>query len=285
MVVAALVPPCQAEPLDWNGFTTVGAELFINRMDGSMGFERQQGGTGTWNHFQEDLGLPAQTWQMRLNVSVRPLEHHLVRMYGCIPETYKGSNVLTRDLVTKNYIYNQGTAVQSEARVGMLGFGYDLDFVVGPRWWAGLNGDLRYLDYRVRFGGTGIPIILSTTFPAPSPPVNNDSVNTGVTDTVAITEVTPCIGAHFQTRIPVLDQRFPRLGVGIFGRMTYGMTPNFLNYYDLSTGATISLASAGLPFFDAKLAYELEGAQQQNIEGKDLDYQRAGFLASLQVAF
>jgi hypothetical protein len=281
---AAFVSPCHAEPLDCDGFASLGTELFINRMDGSMGFERQQGGTGTWNDFQQDLGLPNQTWQIRLNFALRPLEHHLVRMYGSIPENYKGTNLLTRDLVTKNYIYNQGTVVQSEARIASFGFGYDLDFLVGPRVFAGLNGDLKYLDYRVRFGGQGIPVVDNTFAPGP-PAVNTAAINTGLRDTVAITEITPCIGAHFQTRVPFPTQRFIGLGVGIFGRMTYGMTPNFLNYYDLSTGAAVSLARAGLPFFDAKLAYELEGAQQQNIGGKDLDYQRSGFLASLQLAF
>jgi hypothetical protein len=200
---------------------------------------------------------------LRLSLSVRPLEHHLLRLYGTIPETYTGEHVLTRELTTKNNIYPVGTLVKSEARYGMFGFGYDLDFLVGPRWFGGLHGDLRYLDTRVRMR----------------------NLISGLEDTVSVSEVTPCVGAHVQTRVPVLDGRFPGLGVGVFGRMTYGMTPNFLNYYDLSTGVAASMAIAGFPALEAKAAYELEGLTELNISGKDLHVQRAGFLVSLQAAF
>lgn len=263
MVLAALTTLAHAEALEWNGFGTAGAELFINRLDGRVGFERQQGGTGTLNDLQEDLGLPSQTLTLGLKVAVRPLEHHLLRMYGIIPETYKGQKILSRPLTTKNNIYPAGTVVNSEARIAMFGFGYDLDFLVGPRWYGGLHGDLRYLDFRVRLG----------------------TAATLLEDTALLNEVTPCVGAHVQTRIPVMDRRFPTLGVGIFGRMTYGMTPNFLNYYDVSTGVVMGMAAAGFPALEVKLGYGLEGAQQQNIEGKDLEYQRSGFLVSLQVAY
>jgi len=261
--LAAYPASSHADALDWNGFGAVGAELFLNRFDGRIGFERQQGGLGTLNDFQADLGLPTHTWALRLTASVRPLEHHLLRLYGQIPEIYKGSRVLTRQITTKTNVYPAGTPVDSEARLGMFGFGYDLDFLVGPRWYGGLHGDLRYLDFRVRFG----------------------TAETGLEDTALLNEVVPCIGAHFQTRVPVIDARFPGLGVGIFGRITYGMTPNFINYYDISTGVMTTLAAAGLPAVEVKAGYQLEGVQQQNIEGKDLEYQRAGFLVTLQIAY
>jgi len=251
------------DPLDWNGFGAAGLEVWLTRMDGSVGFAREPGNIGTLNDLKEDLGLPGGNTTFRILASVRPLEHHLVRLYGNIPESYRAEKQLERQLRTRNNTYEANTIVKTETRYGMYGFGYDLDFLVGPRWFGGLHGDLRYLNFRVRM----------------------KSDTTGPEDTAGVNEVTPCIGAHGQGRLPVIDQRFPGLGLGIFGRMTYGMTPNFLNYYDVTTGVTFTIAPRGYVALDLKAGYALEGLDQENISGKDVHLQRAGLMFSVQAAF
>lgn len=263
LLLTCLPSLSNAEPLDWSGFGSFGLEVWLTRMDGRVGFERQPGATGTLNDFRDDLGLPGGNATFRLLASMRPLEHHVVRLYGAIPEFYRAEKLLERQLRTRNNIYEPNTLVKSETRYGMFGFGYDLDFLVGPRWFGGLHGDLRYLDFRVRMR----------------------SDTSGLEDIAGVNEVTPCIGAHAQGRLPVTDRRFPGLGLGIFGRMTYGMTPNFLNYYDVTTGVVFSLALGGYVALDLKAGYALEGLVQENISGKDVQFQRDGFMFSVQAAF
>lgn len=263
VILIALPTECRSDSLDWSGFATAGLEVWLTRMEGRIGFEREPGATGTLNDFTEDLGLPAGNTTFRLLIGARPLEHHLVRLYGSVPEFYRAEKGLERQLRTKNNIYNPGTVVRSESRYGMYGFGYDLDFLVGPRWFGGLNGDIRYLDYRVRLSAPG----------------------TGNEDTATLSEVTPCVGAHVQGRLPVIDQRFPSLGLGIFGRMTYGMTPNFINYNDITVGVSFTLAPWGYVALDLKAGYALESLSEQNVNGRDLEFERAGLMFSVQAAF
>ncbi|MBI4966391.1 MAG: hypothetical protein HY913_24135 [Desulfomonile tiedjei] len=264
MLILIAFPAVSAgDPLDWNGFGSAGVEVWLTRMDGRAGFARETGATGTLNDFRDDLGIPGGNTTFRLLASLRPLEHHLVRLFGSIPETYRGEKQLERQLRTRNNVYEPNTIVKSETRYGMFGFGYDLDFLVGPRWFGGLHGDLRYLDFRFRIRGE----------------------TSGLEDTAVVAEVTPCIGAHVQGRLPVVDQRFPGLGVGLFSRMTYGMTPNFLNYYDITTGVAFTVAPGGLVAVDLKAAYALEGLAEENISGKDVQFHRDGLMFSVQAAF
>jgi hypothetical protein len=263
LLLAAFPSAARSEPLDWNGFGSVGLEVWLTRMDGRVGFEREPGATGTLNDFQDDLGLPSGNASFRLLASLRPLEHHLVRIYGNIPETYKGEKLLERQLRTRNNVYEPNTLVQSETRYGMFGFGYDLDFLVGPRWFGGLHGDLRYLDFRVRMKGA----------------------TSGLEDIASVNEVTACVGAHGESRLPIRNQRLPGLGLGVFARMTYGMTPNFLNYYDITAGVAMTAMPRGFVPLDLKAGFALEGLSQENISGKDLEFQREGLMFSLQAAF
>lgn len=262
LVLAAFPSASIGDPLDWNGFGAVGLEVWLTSVDGRMGFARETGGTGTLNDFKDDLGLPSGNATFRLLASLRPLEHHLVRIYGTVPETYKGEKLLERQLRTRNNVYEPNTVVKSETRYGMFGFGYDLDLLVGPRWFGGLHGDLRYLDFRARM----------------------KSDTSGLEDIATVNEVTACIGAHGQSRLPVQNQRLPGLGIGVFGRMTYGMTPNFLNYYDITTGVAVTVMPRGFAL-DLKAGFALEGLSQENISGKDLEFQREGLMFSVQAAF
>jgi hypothetical protein len=260
----SLPMPLIAESLDFSGYASLGVEGLVSRMDGRMGFAREAGGIGTLNDFSADLGLPAENFTLGILFSVRPLEHHLLRLYGTIPETYNGSNVLSRQLRTQTNVYQPGTEIQSQFRFATFGFGYDLDFLVGPRLFAGMHGDLRYLDLRVRMRGPG----------------------TGLEDTITLSELTPCLGAHVQTRNAVPFATTDALGLGGFARITYGMTPNYLNYYDMAVGFCLSAQNLSrLIFVDFKVGYGLQAVTQQNISGRDLEIKRDGVFFAVQAAY
>jgi len=256
-----------ADPMDYNGFTSFGFQGFFSWMDGRMGFEQQNAGVGTLNNFISDLGLPVSNQSYRIVGSVRPLEHHLLRIFGTIPERYRGGTILNRDLVTKNTIYPAGSQVESELKTSMFGFGYDLDFFIGPRWFGGIHGDLRYIDLRVALG-------------------HADST---LRDQISLSELVPCIGAHFESRFPFgFDRMAMGLSLGPFARMTYGINPTFFNYVDLQTGISILRRPAGGPIIlNAKVGYELESYfhNQENIAGRTLELRRDGVFVSIEGAF
>jgi hypothetical protein len=256
-----------ADPMDYNGFTTSGFQGFFSWMDGRMGFEQQNAGVGTLNNFRSDLGLPVNNQSYRIVGSVRPLEHHLLRIFGTIPERYRGGTTLNRDLVTKNTIYPAGTDVESELKTSMFGFGYDLDFFIGPRWFGGVHGDLRYIDFRVGLGHAG----------------------SDLRDQISLSELVPCIGAHFESRFPFgFDRIAPGMSLGPFARMTYGINPTFFNYVDLQTGISILRRPNGGPIIlNCKVGYELESYfhNQENIAGRTLELRRDGVFFSVEGAF
>ncbi len=147
-----------AEPLEHNSFASVTVEGVVSLLTGRMGFEQEPGALtpGSLNDLRYDLGLPQERQSFRLGLSVRPLEHHVLRLYGTMPEIYKGGLTLTRTLQTRRGTYETGTSVESQMTTGSFGFGYDLDFLVGPRWYAGFNGDFKYLHARVTMSGAGV---------------------------------------------------------------------------------------------------------------------------------
>ncbi len=264
-----LVAPAvsDADIMDYNGFTASGFQGFFSWIDGRMGFEQENAGTGTLNNFRSDLGLPTYNQSYRITGSVRPLEHHLLRIFGTIPEHYRGSAILNRDLVTKNTTYPAGSEVDSDLKTSMFGFGYDLDFFIGPRWFGGLNGDLRYIDLRVALG----------------------HANSDLRDQISLSELVPCIGAHFESRFPFGFGRIAMgLNLGPFARMTYGINPNFFNYVDVATGISILRRPAGGPIIlNAKVGYELESYfhNQENIAGRTVELRREGVFFSIEGAF
>jgi hypothetical protein len=251
----------QAEPLDYDPFAAGGPQFFFSRIEGRMGFNQDVGDNGTLNDLQTDLGLPTDNQTYRVLTSIRPLEHHNLRFYFSIPELYKGSKVLNRNLVTRTVIYPAGTQIASEMRTGMIGFGYDCDFLITPRLFAGLNGDLRYIDVRVRLGQ------------------NENSWE----DTFTIDELTPCLGAHFQTALPVRKC----LNVGAFGRVTYAITPNFLNYVDGLVGLRLGTKPLGQVVLDAKAGFEHESIFQEleRSSGRRLELKRTGIVFSVEATF
>ncbi len=266
--LVCLIPAISvADPMDYNGFTTFGFQGFFSWMDGRMGFEQQNGGVGTLNNFRSDLGLPIYNQSYRIIGSVRPLEHHLLRIFGTVPERYRGGTILNRDLETRNTIYPAGSQIESELKTSMFGFGYDLDFFIGPRWFGGIHGDLRYIDLRVALG-------------------HADST---LRDQISLSELVPCIGAHFESRFPFgFDRIAMGLSLGPFARMTYGINPNFFNYVDLQTGISILKYPASGPFIlNAKVGYELESYfhNQENVAGRTLELRRDGVFVSIEAAF
>jgi len=258
MLTPALSP---AEPLEHNGFASMKFEAFFSRIEGRMGLAQNVAEDGTVIDFLSDMGLPADNRTFRISASVRPLEHHLLRVYGSVPELYRGGTIIQRTLQTKTFTYPPGTPVQSQLNVGTFGFGYDLDFLVGPRWFGGMQGDLKFINLRGTLSAGGL----------------------GQEDTISLNELVPCLGAHVQTRMPWT----PTVNLGGFARITYGMTPNFLNHVDLSTGICVGMGAVGSLLVDAKVGYELESFyhNQENLLGRQLELKREGIVFSLEAAF
>jgi len=256
-----------ASPLEFAPRGSLNAEAFMNWTYGRMGFELEVGGTGTLNDLRWDLGLLPDMRTFRLSAEIRPLEHHLLRLYGSAPETYPGGRTLTRELRTRNGVYPPGTAIQSQFEYACFGMGYDLDFLVGPRYFTGLHGDLKYLHSQVRLWAAGA---------------------VGQEDVIAIDELLPCLGAHVEMALPVPGGLCAgSIWPGGFARLTYGISPNYLNYVDISIGLRADLGTQWGCGFGAKLAYEHETFfhQQEFLSGKVLELKRNGFTFSLVGTF
>ena len=208
-----------AAPLDFLPFTSLRAEGFYSWINGRMGSDQEIGGIGTVNDLRNDLGLSLNELTWRIEGSVRPLEHHVIRAYGTIPERYIGTNVLNRELRTRTSTYPAGSRVDSRFEIAAYGMGYDLDLLVGPSFFGGFHGDLIYMSSKVSFG---------------TAPLRDAD------DVIAVHELVPCLGAHGE-----LTSVFPfsRLTwgpkIGAFGRLTYAMTPNYLNYVDIKLGLSL----------------------------------------------
>src|SRR5208283_1097937 len=261
ILLMTISAPSIAEPLEYNGFASMGIQAFFSRIEGRMGLAQNVAENGTVIDFINDMGLPTDNRTFRLSASVRPLEHHLLRVYGSIPELYRGGTIVQRTLQTKSFTYPAGTPVQSQLNVGTFGFGYDLDFVVGPRWFGGMQGELKFINLRATISAGALQ----------------------QEDTISLNELVPCLGAHGQTRIPCTGS----VNVGGFGRITYGVTPNFLNYVDLSTGLCLGMGSIGSVLVEAKVGYQLESFyhNQENLLGRSLELKREGIVFSLEAAF
>src|SRR5208283_2574758 len=257
----AISTPCTAEPLECNGFASTSFQAYFSRIEGRMGLAQNVAENGTIIDFINDMGLPTDNRTFKLLASVRPLEHHLLRVYGSFPELYRGGTILQRTLQTKSFTYPAGTAVQSQLNIGTFGFGYDLDFLVGPRWFGGMQGDLKFINLRATVSAGALQ----------------------QEDTISLNELVPCLGAHGQTRIPCTGS----VNVGGFGRITYGVTPNFLNYVELSIGLCLGTGSIESVLVEAKVGYELESFyhNQENLSGRSLELKREGIVFSLEAAF
>lgn len=284
-----------AEPLDYSPRWSLGFEGTLSKIEGRMGFERQSAGYGTLNDLKNDLGLPDDNQTWKIMAQVRPLEHHVFRVFGSIPELYKGGNTLNKDLRLTRLPnpFNQtggtdmavtfpiGHWVKSEMRYAMFGVGYDLDFLVSRGWNAGLNGEFRYLDYKVRMSTAA-----ATNGGEIDPGVtNNLRTLPNVEETINLDEAFACMGAHGQAMFPL----GPGAGVafGGFTRMNYGVTPNYLNYVDLTMGVLIRTGLNGGLGLQAKVGYEHESIfhDGQVREGRVIELKRNGILFSLDGTF
>ena len=145
-----------------------------------------------------------------------------------------------------------------------FGLGYDLDLLLGRRLQGGTNADIRFLNYFVRL----------------------EALNSGTEHTMTVDEVVPCLGAHVKTLFRPTLIPWPRgFSIGGYGRLTYGINPNYLNLFEFKLGMT---GSATTPFggaIDMKVGYQVEGWSQINVVGRDLEFKREGVFISLAAAF
>ena len=271
---------------------TLGFEGFFSKIEGRMGFDQQSAGYGTLNDLREDLGLPLDNMSYRVVSSIRPLQHHLLRMYGSVPEYYVGEARLKRELRLTRYpsgvantvtndrviTFPGGVGVaQSKMETFMAGVGYDLDFLLWPNWVGGFNGDLRYIDLKVQISGTGII----------EPPIDGDTPLPNTLDVIHLDELVPCLGAHTEVVFPFNLGCGSGSSVGAFSRMVYGITPNYLNYVDLSTGITLNLAPSSRFVLNTKVGLEHESIfhDTQIRNGRVLELKRNGIMFRLEGLF
>ncbi len=266
---------------------TMGFEGFFSSIEGRMGFDQQNAGYGTLNDLREDLGLPWDNISYRIVASIRPLQHHMLRMYGSVPESYMGSTLLKREIRTTRYpgtltvnndqtiVYAPGTQIKSQLRTAMFGFGYDLDFLLWPNWVGGFNGDLRYLDLKVKMTGTGV------VQPTGAPILDN------TVDTINIDELVPCLGGHSEVVFPFDFGCGSGSSAGAFSRLTYGITPNYLNYVDIAMGLTLNFAPSCRFILNTRVGYEHESIfhDAQNRNGRVLELKRDGIMFRVEGLF
>jgi hypothetical protein len=259
-----------AAPLEFTPFSAIRTEVFFSRMMGRMGFGVTQTGvgsqTGSLADFRTDLGLPGDNRTWRLTALVRPFEHHLLRVYGAAPEHYSATKVIARDIVTRNTTYTQGTPLSSEVNTAQFGFGYDLDFAVGPRWFGGINSDIRYLHLK---GSMSSP-------------------ETGLGDTITISEAIPCLGAHMEARLPErIGWIQSPISMAAGARMTYGINPDFANYINISMGVSSNLRFRTGLLLDTRVGYQFESFNwSQTIDtGRAMEMERDGIFLSVAAIF
>jgi hypothetical protein len=258
--IAYFAAPILAEPLDQPTFATLGVSARLSRMHGRMGFDQLVALGGTVNDFRGDLRLPEDNKTFEINLSVRPLEHHVLRAFGRVPENYSGDSILDRTLRTRNNTYVPGQAITSNLQTAMATFAYDLDMLIGPRWYGGLHGDLRYIFLEVRMG---------------TPQLRRE-------DIITFAELAPCLGAHFDARLPI-GFGGPISTVGGFARLSYAITPNFLNYVELSMGLSVFSVPTSSLRVQGKIGYEHESFIHQ--QTNTLEFRRDGILFSIETAF
>lgn len=287
--------PAVADPLEFLAPWSVGTEFMYSWMWGTMGYDQANNGFGSINQLHSDLGLPQDNQTYRVYATVRPLEHHMLRVFGNVPELYQSNVVAQKDLrftqypggATANNITNNrvivfpaGTMVKSEMQTAQFGFGYDLDFLVGPGHAAGMQAELRYIDVRLSLSSPAalsVPstniVTSTTTTSTPAGPTTttwNPSRDVATTSTTtpgapgtstvnisatslfgdpvgyqyyntSLDELVPTMGAHAQAVLPFgFGTMFPDLTLGGYTRMSFGLWPNYLNYVGIQAGLQLN---------------------------------------------
>ncbi len=285
-----------AEPLEYSPRWSLGFETVLSTIEGSMGFDQQNAGYGTLNDLKADLGLPNDNRTFKVRGSVRPLEHHLIRAFGTIPEVYVGSTQLNKDMRLTRLpntsplalqatdlvvTFPTGSLVRSEMKYASFGMGYDLDFLAAPRWAAGLTGELRYLDVRLKLWGDG-----ATNGANPPDLVG---VAGRVEQVINIDEFFPCIGGQGSVALPfgMNGMSGTGLNIGGFTKMVYGLSPNYLNYVDIALGLSLWTAPTNRFQLMAKVGVEHESVfhDAANRNGRVFELKRNGLLISLDGSF
>ncbi|MFH0958661.1 MAG: hypothetical protein V1897_08160 [Pseudomonadota bacterium] len=298
-----------ADVLDYLAPWSVGSEFMYSWIEGQMGYDQQNAGFGTINQLRDDLGLPQDNQTYRVYATMRPLQHHMVRIFGSVPEIYKSQIRAQKDMRftqlpgaidpvnnnltnTRVVVFPAGTLVKSEMRTAQFGFGYDLDFLVGPGHAAGMNGELRYIDLRLSVSDANA---LSVPSPSLIPPVftpcgvGGDNICYQYYNT-SLDELVPTIGAHAQAVLPFgFGNMFPDLTLGGYTRMNFGLWPNYLNYVDIQAGLQLNTGSkcGSRRFLIAKFGVEHQSLLHdgQFRTGRVLELKRDGLTCALEAVF
>ena len=99
------------------------------------------GVTGTAIDLRQDAGLTDSAFP-DLAASFRAAARHRIR-FEFLPISYDSSATLARDIVFNGVAYPRGAAVTSRFNWTTARFGYEYDFLVTPRWTAGLVVEAR----------------------------------------------------------------------------------------------------------------------------------------------
>lgn len=306
-VMVAGAGNARADALDYLSPWSVGFESMYSWIDGQMGFDQTSTGYGSLNNLKTDLGLPDFNQTYRIYATMRPLEHHMIRVFGTIPEYYQGdirpqwdlrlthlpsgkenqaAGQLTNDRVV---VFPAGTLVKSQMRTAQFGFGYDLDFVLGPGHAAGLQGELRYIDLRVTISNRDAYAVPTITNP-PVFPITGANEIGYQTNIISLDELVPCLGAHAQAVFPFgFGKMFPQMTLGGYTRMNFSLYPGYLNYVDVQAGLQLTTCPTGCDrrFLAAKFGFEHESIfhDGQARAGRVLELKRDGLTCSLEAIF
>lgn len=297
-----------ADALDYLSPWSIGTEFMYSWIEGQMGYDQQNAGYGTINQLRDDLGLPQDNQTYRVYATMRPLEHHMLRVFGSVPEIYQSQIRPQKDLRFTQFpggitaaatntsnnrvvVFPAGTLVKSELRTAQFGFGYDLDFLVGPGHAAGMQGELRYIDLRLSVSdGTSLSVP-SITGAAPIPPscLAGDNICYQYYNT-SLDELVPTIGAHAQAVLPFgFGKMFPELTLGGYTRMNFGIWPNYLNYVDIQAGLQLNSGQkcGSRRFLVAKIGVEHESLLHDGAlrMGRMLELKRDGVTCALEAVF
>jgi hypothetical protein len=290
-----------ADALEYLSPWSIGTEFMYSFIDGQMGFDQTPTGFGTLNDLRNDLGLPQDNQTFRVYATMRPLEHHMLRVFGNIPELYQSETRPQKDLRLTEYsstiiagtnnisnnrviVFPQGTLVKSQMRTAQFGFGYDLDFITGPGHAAGLQGEFRYIDLRVSLSDSEARVIPPGSIGSEGTLVNYQN------NIISLDELVPCLGAHAQAVLPFgFSHMFPELTLGGYTRMSFGLYPGYLNYVDIQAGLQLNSGSkcGSRRFLVAKFGLEHESIFHDGATraGRVVELKRDGLTCALEAVF
>lgn len=297
-----------ADPLDFLAPWSIGTEFMYSWIWGTMSYDQASCcGFGSINELRNDLGLPQDNQTYRVYATVRPLEHHMLRVFGSVPELYQSQNVLKKDMrltqlpgavfnavyPTSNtdLVFPKGTLVNSKMQTAQFGFGYDLDFLTGPGHAAGMQGELRYIDLRLSISDNNTIQVPPGKFNSYPPDTGNSPPGMGYQYyNTTLDELVPTLGAHAQAVLPFgFGNMFPDLTLGGYTRMNFGIWPNYLNYVDIQAGLQLNSGQkcGSRRFLIAKFGLEHESILHdgQMRTGRSLELKREGLTCALEAVF